>query len=57
MADKDVQYYKRVHEGAIDAAKGQSGQRAYSNGNSYAGQNVRDSAANLQKAIDAATNK
>ena len=57
MNDKDVKYYQRAYESAVDAAKGQSGQAVYSNGNSYAGQNVQDAAANLQKAKDAAASK
>jgi hypothetical protein len=57
MKDKDVQYYQRVYEGARQSAKGQTGGAAYSNGNSYAGQNVRDASANLQKAKDAAASK
>lgn len=55
MNDKNVKYHQKVYESAVESAKGQSGQAAYSNGNSYAGQNIQDAAANLQKAIDAAS--
>jgi hypothetical protein len=55
MNDKDVKYRQRVYDSAVEAAKGQSGQAVYSNGNSYAGQNIQDAAANLQKAIDKAS--